>query len=137
MISFISDPQLVEWFAGMDSKRFIKNYTDLLNHGYNKSSYPLRIQQSSVPTLSTNTANSSDAALSPTTPLSPHFMLQGRKQSNSARSQPTSPINPRAATPFIPLIPEPSNTTPSSSSPSITSKSFHRRSWMLKKLQHA
>lgn len=136
MISFVSDPHMVEWFAGMDSKRFVKNYTELVTHGYNRSIYPPRMQQSSVPTLSTNTANSSDAALpqSPKTPVSPHSILPGRKPSSPVRSQLTTPSSPRSMTPFMPLMLEPSNITPSSST---TLKSFHRRSWMLRKQQHA
>ncbi|CAO3585841.1 unnamed protein product [Absidia cylindrospora] len=136
MMPFISDHQMVEWFSGMDSKHFVKNYADLAKTGYSKSSYPPRIQQSSVPTLSTTTANSSDAALSPTTPLGHPFMLSGRKQSNTIRSQPTSPVNAKPVAPFMPFMSESSNTTPSSSSPSPSAKSFHRRSWMLRKQQH-
>ncbi|ORZ10836.1 hypothetical protein BCR42DRAFT_107322 [Absidia repens] len=136
MIPFISDHQMVDWFSGMDSKHFAKNYTDLAKTSSSKTSYPPHIQQSSVPTLSTTTASSSDAALSPTTIVGHPFMLSGRKQSKTIRSQPTSPINVNPAAPFMPFMSESRNTATPSSSLSPSAKSFHRRSWMLKKQQH-
>ncbi|SAM04290.1 hypothetical protein [Absidia glauca] len=63
MASVISDHPMVEWYATMDAKQFVKHYNDV-------SAHPLRTQPSSVPTLI------------------PHPLFQRR---SSIRSQPTSP----------------------------------------------
>ncbi|KAI8340036.1 hypothetical protein BC941DRAFT_239349 [Chlamydoabsidia padenii] len=107
MIPLISDSQMVDWLASIDTKQWVKN--DFNGSTLPFSRYPSRFQPSSVPTLST-TASTSEAAISPITPAT-----MGRRQSFN-------------------IIPRPNTVTSIPGSPS--SKSFHRRSWILRK-QHA
>ncbi|KAI8343292.1 hypothetical protein BC941DRAFT_410945 [Chlamydoabsidia padenii] len=120
MISLISDHPMVEWFATMDAKQFVKHFDDI-----NQPPHPLRTQPSSVPTLSP-TDYSNPPTPSPS-PSSHHpFMMGGRRRS-SLRAASTSPIK---SSPF-----DPSNAPSPISSLSTTSKIFQRTSWILRKQQ--